>query len=101
MSAREMLEMGTLGGARVLGRSDIGALAPGMAADVIGVPLADVALAGADDPVAALLLCQVARVGFNVVAGRSLVRRGELLSVDLSRLVADQRQQASALRLET
>ena len=98
MSAREMLEIGTLGGARVLGRSDIGALAPGMAADVIGVPLADVALAGADDPVAALLLCQVARVGFNVVAGHTRVRGGELTHAELPALVARQRQLAAALR---
>ncbi|HWH81115.1 MAG TPA: 8-oxoguanine deaminase, partial [Burkholderiaceae bacterium] len=34
LSAREALEIGTLGGARVLNRDDIGALAPGMAADL-------------------------------------------------------------------
>jgi cytosine/adenosine deaminase-related metal-dependent hydrolase len=87
MSAREMLEIGTLGGARVLGRDDVGALAPGMAADLIGVPLADVALAGADDAVAALLLCQVTRVGFSVVNGRPVVREGALLTADVDGLV--------------
>jgi len=97
MSAREMLEIGTLGGAQVLGRDDIGALAPGMAADLIGVPLADVALAGADDPVAALLLCQVSRVGFNIVNGRAVVRGGELQTVDLPALVQRQRQLARQL----
>ncbi len=97
MSAREMLEIGTLGGAQVLGRDDIGTLAPGMAADLIGVPLADVALAGADDPVAALLLCQVPRVGFSVVNGRAVVRGGELQTVDLPALVQRQRQLALQL----
>jgi 8-oxoguanine deaminase len=97
MSAREVLEMGTLGGARVLGRDDIGALAPGMAADLIGVPLADVALSGADDPVAAMLLCQVPRVGFGIVGGRPVVRDGELQTLDLPALV--QRHRGLARRL--
>jgi cytosine/adenosine deaminase-related metal-dependent hydrolase len=97
MSAREMLEIGTLGGARVLGRDDVGALAAGMAADLIGVPLTDVALAGADDAVAALLLCQVARVGFSVVNGRPVVRDGALLTADLDALV--HRQRLAARRL--
>jgi cytosine/adenosine deaminase-related metal-dependent hydrolase len=35
MNARQALELATLGGARVLGRDDIGALAPGMSADLI------------------------------------------------------------------
>ena len=97
MGVREVLEMGTLGGARVLGRDDIGALAPGMAADLIGVPLADVALAGADDPVAAMLLCQVPRVGFGVVGGRPVVRDGELQTLDLPALVQRHRRLARRL----
>ena len=97
MGAREVLEMGTLGGARVLGRDDIGALAAGMAADLIGVPLADVALAGADDPVAAMLLCQVPRVGFGIVGGRPVVRDGELQTLDLPALVQRHRRLARRL----
>ncbi|MFM7507820.1 MAG: amidohydrolase family protein, partial [Rubrivivax sp.] len=97
MGAREVLEMGTLGGARVLGRDDIGALAPGMAADLIGVPLADVALSGADDPVAAMLLCQVPRVGFGIVGGRPVVRNGELQTLDLPALVQRHRRLARRL----
>ncbi len=63
LSAREMLEIATLGGAQVLGRDDIGALAPGMAADLVAVSLDPVGLAGAlHDPLAALLLCHVPQV---------------------------------------
>ncbi len=56
MSAREALEIATLGGAAVLGRDDIGALAPGMAADLIGFRMDRLDLAGAypHDPLAAL-----------------------------------------------
>lgn len=88
MAAREMLEIATLGGARVLGRDDIGALAPGMACDFATVALGDAALAGTEaDPVAALLFCQVPRVHTTVVQGRVLVRAGELVPVALPRLV--------------
>ena len=98
MSAREMLEIATLGGARVLGRDDIGALAPGMAADFVGVRLDSVGLAGAGgDPLAALLLCQVSGVDTSVVNGRTLVRHGQLTQVDLPRLLARHNALASTL----
>jgi 8-oxoguanine deaminase len=92
MSAREMLEIATLGGARVLGRDDIGALAPGMACDLVAVRLDDAALAGADDdPVAALLLCQVAGVDLAVVQGRTLRRGGEFVTLDAPALIQTHR----------
>lgn len=98
MSAREMLEIATLGGARVLGRDDIGALAPGMACDLIAVPLDEIGLAGAaHDPVAALLLCQVQRVALAVVQGRLLVRDGQLVTLDETKLVARHRALAESL----
>jgi 8-oxoguanine deaminase len=88
MSAREALEIATLGGAKVLNRDDIGALAPGMAADIVTVPLGDVGLAGAQhDPLAALLFCQVPRVQHSIVGGRVVVRDGQLTTVDLPRVI--------------
>jgi cytosine/adenosine deaminase-related metal-dependent hydrolase len=98
MSAREMLEIGTLGGASVLGRDDIGALAPGMAMDLASFPLNEVGLAGAQhDPLAALLFCHVPRVQHSVVHGRVLVRDGELTRVALPALLQRQRRLAAAL----
>jgi cytosine/adenosine deaminase-related metal-dependent hydrolase len=88
MSAREALEIATLGGARVLGRDDIGALAPGMAADIVTVPLDGIATAGAlGDPLAALLFCQVPRVRHSIVDGRVVVRDGQLVTLDLPVLI--------------
>jgi 8-oxoguanine deaminase len=88
LSAREVLEMATLGGARVLNRDDIGALAVGMAADLITVPLDEIGLAGAQhDPLAALLFCQVPRVATTVVQGRVLVREGVLTTLELPALI--------------
>ncbi|MBC7316683.1 MAG: amidohydrolase family protein, partial [Chloroflexi bacterium] len=89
LSAREALEMATLGGAAVLGRDDIGALAPGMAADLVGFRLDDIALAGAQgDPLAALVLCAPVRVDFSLINGREVIRDGQLLTVDLPALIA-------------
>ena len=100
MSAREMLEIGTLGGARVLGRSDIGALAPGMAMDLVSFPLDEVGLAGAQhDPLAALLFCHVPRAKHSVVQGRVLVRDGRLTRVELPALLQRQRRYAAELGL--
>ena len=88
MSAREALEIATLGGAKVLNRDDIGAIAVGMAADIVTLPLGEVGLAGAQhDPLAALLFCQVPRVQHSIVNGRVVVRDGQLTTLELPRLV--------------
>jgi cytosine/adenosine deaminase-related metal-dependent hydrolase len=98
MGAREMLEIATLGGAKVLNRDDIGALAPGMAADVVTVPLERIGLAGAlHDPLAALLFCHVPTVAHTVVNGRIVVRDGELTTVELPRLLERHNQLARQL----
>jgi cytosine/adenosine deaminase-related metal-dependent hydrolase len=88
MSAREALEIATLGGAKVLNRDDIGALSVGMAADIVTVPLDDIGMAGAQhDPLAALLFCQVPRVRHSIVNGRVVVRDGRLTTLELPLLV--------------
>jgi 8-oxoguanine deaminase len=88
MTAREALEMATLGGARVLGRDDIGCLAQGMAADFICIDLDRASLAGAQhDPVAALVLCDVGGVDYSYINGRCVVEEGRLTTVELPRLI--------------
>ncbi|MDP8909888.1 MAG: amidohydrolase family protein, partial [Chloroflexota bacterium] len=99
MSARRALRLATQGGAAVLGRDDIGALAPGMAADLIGVRLDSVAFAGGaiHDPLAALLFCAPPTVDLSVVNGRVRVRNGQLVDVDLPALVTRHNELAHAL----
>ncbi|MDE3011517.1 MAG: 8-oxoguanine deaminase [Pseudomonadota bacterium] len=99
LSARAALELATLGGATVLGRSDIGVLAPGMAADVAAFPVDGLAAAGHHDPVAALVLCAPPAARHVVVQGRLRVRDGVLLDVDTIALAREQRQCAAQLRL--
>ena len=84
LSARDALEMATLGGARVLGRDDIGALAPGMAADLVAFDLRGIGFAGGlHDPVAALVFCASSSVALSIIDGRVVVRDGRLATIDL------------------
>jgi 8-oxoguanine deaminase len=88
LTAREALRMGTHGGAAVLGRDDVGTLAPGMAADFIAINLNRVAFAGAwHDPVAALVFCAPPTVDYSVINGRVVVREGQLTTIDLPPLL--------------
>ena len=98
MGAREALEIATLGGARVLGRDDIGALAPGMSADFVAFDMAGVGYAGAGhDPVAALVFCTPTDVSTSVINGRVVVRDGLLLTADLPRVLTRHRELARTL----
>ncbi len=88
MTAREALEIATLGGAKVLGRDDIGVLAPGMAADFVSFDLAQHGFAGAlHDPVAALVFCAPAAVSTSVIDGKVVVRDGHLATIDLGPVI--------------
>jgi 8-oxoguanine deaminase len=98
MTARQALELATIGGARVLGRDDIGALAPGMAADFVAFRLDQLAFAGGlHDPVAALVFCAPVNVAYSVINGRVVVREGQLTTVDLGPLLEQHNRLARAL----
>ena len=98
LSPSQALELATLGSARVLGRDDIGALAPGMAADVIAINLNRLSFAGGlHDPVAALVLCDAGRVDLSIVNGRIRVEGGQLVDVDLAALIERQNRLAADL----
>ncbi|MCP3708553.1 8-oxoguanine deaminase [Paraburkholderia sp. CNPSo 3274] len=88
MTAREALEIATLGGAQVLGRDDIGALAPGMAADFVAFDLRQPLFAGAlHDPVAALVFCAPSQVALSVIGGRVVVKEGVVQTVELGPVI--------------
>jgi cytosine/adenosine deaminase-related metal-dependent hydrolase len=89
MTAREVLNIATRGGADVLGRDDIGSLALGRCADFFTLDLNQVAFAGGlGDPVAATLFCLPPRTVYTVVNGAVVVDRGVLTTLDLPREVA-------------
>lgn len=85
MSARQALELATLGGAAVLGRDDIGSLAPGMCADLIAINLNQLAYTGSlHDPVAAVVFNQAQNVDYAIINGRLVVQQGQLATLELA-----------------
>ena len=83
-SGYDVLKMATRGSARLLGRTDIGYLAPGMAADLFMVREDQLALAGATGDVAAMpaTVGLAAPVDYTVVGGRVIVANGRLVAQD-------------------
>ena len=103
MSARDALALATRGGAQVLGRADIGHLAPGMCADLALFDLRTLGLAGGavHDPVGALLLCASPQAAWTVVNGRVVVREGQLATLDLGPLLERHNRLARQLAIAT
>lgn len=98
LTARQALEMATVGGAQVLGRSDIGAIESGKCADFIAIDLNRIDFAGArHDPVAATVFCHPINVDYNYVHGRPIVSEGQLIVVDIDALVAEHNEAAREL----
>jgi cytosine/adenosine deaminase-related metal-dependent hydrolase len=83
-TAEEILEIATVGGAEVLGRDDIGHLAPGMAADLVLMDWDQLQYAGGkNDPVASVVLSGDARMVDTVlVNGEVRVAKGRLTGID-------------------
>lgn len=88
MPASRVLEMAISGGARILGRPEIGRIEPGLAADLAVFRLDRIEYAGAmADPASAILFCGAGpRADCTIVAGRVLVEQGQLVGVDETRL---------------
>ncbi len=89
LSAREALELATIGGAAVLGRDDIGSLEVGKAADLVAFRVDDIHHSGAGgDVVAGLLTCLPANAWLSVINGKVVVEEGALTTIDIGALVA-------------
>ena len=88
MTAREALELATLGGASVLGRNDIGSLEPGKCADLFSLHLHTIGYAGAlHDPVAAVVFCAPQKATWTVINGKVVVKDGEIVTMDMAEVI--------------
>ena len=98
MTAREALYLATRGGAAALGRTDIGSLEPGKCADFFAVNLNRLDYAGAlHDPVAAVVFCQPVKVDYTIVGGRFVVKDGNLVNLEIGKLVEQHNRAAKRL----
>jgi cytosine/adenosine deaminase-related metal-dependent hydrolase len=97
MTARGALRLGTRGGASVLRRDDIGALAVGKRADIAVWRTDGLEFGGAEDLVANLVLSGPHRVDRLLVGGEDVVRGGALVNADEQEIAREQRIQAKRL----
>ena len=98
MSAREALEIATRGGAEVLGRGDCGRIEVGKRADIAIWDIAGIEAAGSWDPVAALVFCGPMKARHVLVEGRPVVVDGQVITIDLPRVIERQNILATRLR---
>ena len=88
MTARETLSMATRGGAAVLGRDDIGVLAPGYAADIAAFNIQGIDFAGAQwDILAGLIFCASGNSNYTIVNGKVIVDQGMLTTMNMTKLL--------------
>lgn len=98
MTARQALELATLGGAKVLNRDDVGTIAPGMMADLAIFDLNRIGLAGeGHDPVAALVFCNPGQVAYSIINGKVRIRDGQVAGIELPAVLRQHNQLARKL----
>ncbi|MFD3735603.1 8-oxoguanine deaminase [Streptomyces sp. NPDC058632] len=98
LTARQVLRLGTYGGAQVLGRTaEIGSLEPGKLADLVLWRMDTLAHASIADPVAALVLGAAAPVTASFVNGRQIVEDSRLRTADEDEIARTTRAQAQRL----
>jgi 5-methylthioadenosine/S-adenosylhomocysteine deaminase len=99
LTAHQALELATLGGARAIGRSDLGRLAPGARADIVLVDLGTPALLPVHDLISNLVFCNSgANVHTVFVDGRKVLDGGVVTGIDAAALGRAAQSRAEAIR---
>ena len=97
-TSADVFSAATLGGARALGRVDLGRLAPGAKADVVVVDLAKLRIGPYRDPIRALVQCGTGDdVEHVLVDGRTVVDAGRVVGIDERRLLVEAQREAERL----
>jgi cytosine/adenosine deaminase-related metal-dependent hydrolase len=102
LTARDALALGTIGGARCLGREgELGSLEPGKLADIALWRLDGIGHAGIADPVAALVFGARPPLALLLVGGRTVVEEGELRTASADELARSAHAASTRLRAVT
>ena len=92
VSHLDALRWATEGSAACVGRPELGRIAVGQVADLALFKLDELRFSGAQDPVAALVLCGAHRADRVMVGGRWVVEDGAIPGLDLAALMARHRE---------
>lgn len=84
ITPRDVLQMGTMGGAEVLRMDkEIGSIEKGKAADIIGFKIDRLEFAGGMiDPIGSLVLCDAKAVDFSMINGEIVIQDGKFTKLD-------------------
>ncbi|MFV0440546.1 MAG: 8-oxoguanine deaminase [Lachnospirales bacterium] len=98
LSAYKVLQLATVGGAKVLGRNDIGRIMPNMAADLIAFDLKDIAFAGCHNPLTSIVgLGNHSYTDFTMVNGEIVAKKGEILKANTKNILHEGHKHASEI----
>lgn len=91
LKSSQVLEMGTIGGAKVLNRDELGSIEEGKAADIAIFDTNKISHAGAtSDPIGSLITCQAIQAEYVIVNGKIIIEKGKLITGDLQEIIAKQ-----------
>jgi cytosine/adenosine deaminase-related metal-dependent hydrolase len=97
-SYRDVFNAATLGGAKALGRDDLGRLSAGAKADMLVVNLAKMDYGAIFDPVKAFIEYGSGRdIDTVIIDGKTVVERGRFLGVDEAELLAKVQEEAEVI----
>ncbi len=93
----DVIRWATEGSSACLGRLDLGKIAPGYQADLAMYKLDEPRFSGSGDPLAAIVLCGAHQADRVMIGGQWRVVDGEILDLDLQKLMTEHSQSAKEL----
>ncbi len=99
LNTEEILWMATMGGAKTLGRDDIGQIQPGKCADITMINIDRLEYSGAQhDPAAAIIFnVALSPVNYSIINGKVVVEKGKIIGLNEHNMVKTHQQISTRL----